>query len=106
LRRCRKAPIGFSPHSHSLDRVHNIVFLREEGVAKICGPLNVLVQLIQCIRDSHESLYAGIPGLLLGGIDQCLSAEILVPLQPLACLHNLERICAGYQHLAQQRIRI
>ena len=40
--------------------------------------------------------------LFLGGIDPILSVEILVPLQPLTCFHDLERIGAGHKHLTHE----
>ena len=106
LLRRGQAPIVLRPRAHPLDCVHDVRFLREKGLSEIGCPSNILVQLRQCIRHNHESLYARVPGLFLGGIDQILSAEILVPLQPLACFHDLERIGAGHKHLTQQRIGI
>ena len=44
--------------------------------------------------------------MFLCGIDQVLSFEIPVPLQPLACFHDFERIGAGNKYLTQQRIGI
>jgi len=106
LLRWGQMPIGLRPDAHPLDCIHDIRFLSEKGLSEIGCPLNILVQLLQCIRHNHESLYARVPGLLLGGIDQILFAEILVPPQPLACFHDLERIGAGHKHLTQQRIGI
>ena len=43
LRRRRKVAIALRPGAHLLDRVHHVGLLREEGVAKVGGPANILV---------------------------------------------------------------
>jgi hypothetical protein len=106
LPRRSQASIVQRPPAHPLDCAHDRRFLREKGLSEIGCPSNILVQLLQCIRYNHESLYAWVPSLFLGGIDQVLSTEVLVPLQPLACFHDLERIRAGHKDLTQQRIGI
>jgi hypothetical protein len=106
LRRRRKIAITLCPGAHLLDRVHHVGLLREECVPKLGGPADILVQLRQRIRNCHQRLHAWIPGLLPRGVHERLAAEVLVPLQPLVCFHDLKRIGAGDQQLTQQRIGV
>lgn len=100
LLRCRReAAVGLRPDTHSLNCVHNIGLLRQECIAKIRGPADVLGQFIQGVGDSNKRLDARIPILLFGSIEELLALQVLVSIQPLACFDYFERVCAGYQHL-------
>jgi hypothetical protein len=106
LRRRRKTAACLRAGSHALHRAHDIRLLCKECIPEVSGPANVLVQFLQGVRYGHERLNARIPGLLLGGIKECLALEIPVPLQPLTCLHYFERVRAGHKYLSQKRIGV
>jgi hypothetical protein len=59
----RSSPLSLS--SHALNRIHDVALLRQEGVAQIGGPLNVIGQEFDDIRQSRHRLDTWIPGLLL-----------------------------------------
>jgi hypothetical protein len=78
--------------AHALDGIHQIALLGQECVAQIGGPLNVVCEAIYYIRQSRESLDAGIPCLFGDGISKRFVLEVLVLLQPLLELDNLKRV--------------
>ena len=106
LRSGREPAVGLRPRAHPLHRGHHVGLLRQERIAQCRGPLDVLVQLRQHVRKGHQGLDAGVPILLPGRIHQLLARQIAIPLQPLPRLHNLQRVGARHQNLAQQRIGI
>ncbi len=106
LRRRIQAPVSPRAGAHPLNRVHDLRLLCEESVTEIGRPLNVLVQFRERVRHGHQCLYARIPRLLLGGVNERLAAEIPVALEPLARFNHLERVRAGYKYLTQQWIGI
>jgi hypothetical protein len=58
-------PCAFCLGAHALHRIHYIVLLRKEGVPQVRGPLDVLGQLLDCIRKCRHSLNAGVPPFFL-----------------------------------------
>jgi hypothetical protein len=68
--------LGLLPHA--LDGIHNVALLRQEGVAEIGGPLNVVAQAFHHIGEGGHSLDAWIPRLFRDGIRQGLVFQILV----------------------------
>jgi hypothetical protein len=101
LRSGRQPAVGAGSRPHSLHRAHHIRLLRQESVSQIRSPLNVSAEQTQRIRKRYQSLNARIPILLSCGVDQLLPAKAAVPLEPLLRFHDLQRIRAGGQYLAQ-----
>ena len=91
---------------HALHRIHYVLLLRKERVAQIGGPGDVIIQPLQDVGEYHEGLNAGIPVLLLRGLRASGSVEAGVSLQPLISLDQFQRISAGHQDLAEQRVRV
>jgi hypothetical protein len=108
LRFCRHYLLssGFEPAvcpclcTHPLHRAHHIGFLRQEGIAEVGGPSDVVCQQIECVGKRHQGLDARGPILLPGGLDLVGTREVFVLIEPLLRFHNLERIGARGQHLA------
>jgi hypothetical protein len=92
--------------AHALHRIHAIALLREECIAQIGGPLNVVCQPLYNIRESRKRLDAWIPGLFRHGVRERLVFQILIFVQPLLKLDDLERIRGRRQSLGQQWIGI
>jgi hypothetical protein len=91
--------LRFEPHS--LDCVHHVGLLSEKGVSEICRPCDVLVQALDKIRKNYQSLYAGVPVLLLRRLGESSACEPWVPLEPLPGFNKFERVRRRYQYLAQ-----
>jgi len=92
--------------AHSLYGIHYVGLLREKRIAKICGPLNVVSQPLDHVRQRRHGLNARVPRLLRHRIHQRFVLQVLVALQPLLELDQFQRISGGHQRLAQQRVRI
>ena len=54
--------------AHALHGAHHVALLAEEGVTQIGCPDDVLIQLLDHTGKRHQSLNAGVPGLLLRGL--------------------------------------
>jgi hypothetical protein len=74
--------------SHALDGRHDVLRLREEGVAQFSGPLDVFRKAHDQLRHGDQALDAGIPWLILDGIRERLVLQIRIPCQPLLELDN------------------
>src|SRR5437764_585250 len=64
--------------AHPLNGIHDVALLREECVAQIGGPLNVVRQPLYYVRQSGQSLDAWIPSLLCYRIRQSFVLQTLV----------------------------
>jgi hypothetical protein len=89
---CLQAPLVLSFLAHALHGIHHIALLREEGIPHIRGPLNIVCQSVDNIRQSGHRLDACVPRLLCDRIGESLVLEILVIYQPLLKLDDFERI--------------
>jgi hypothetical protein len=106
LGRGRQLAILHRQGAHVLDRLQHVALLSQKGVSKSVCPAHILIQFRQHIRECHQRLNAGVPGLLLRGFHQGLALQGTVILEPLLGFHNLEWIGGGYHHLREQWIRI
>ena len=68
--RGRSLPLACALARISLYGCHYVSLLREERVAEIGGPTNVLVQTGEHVGKYDQRLNAGVPILLLSGVDQ------------------------------------
>ena len=92
--------------AHALDGVHHIALLREEGIAQVGGPLNVVGQSLDQVGETRQRLDAGIPWLLGNGIGECLVFQVLIFFKPLLELDDFQRIGRSSQNLGEHRVRI
>ena len=58
--------------AHALHGIHHIALLRQECVAQVGGPLNVVGEALDYIGQSRQGLDAWVPGLLRYGISESL----------------------------------
>jgi hypothetical protein len=94
------------PRAHVLHRVHHISLLGQERIPKISGPLDITGQQFKRVRKAYQGLDARVPVLPPGGVHKLRSLDVAVLPEPLLRRHNLQRIGACGQHLAEQRIRV
>ncbi len=92
--------------AHPLHRAHHIGLLSEERVPKVGRPADIVGQQVERIRKRDQRLDARVPILLAGGFHARRSLKLAVLAHPLMCLNDLQRIRAGGQHLAEQRVRV
>ncbi len=92
--------------AHALYRVHDVSLLRQECIAEVGSPLNVICKSLHHVGYRRHGLNARVPRLFLDGINERLIFEALVLREPLLKLNQLQRIGRGNQYLAQERIRI
>lgn len=86
--------------SHSLDRIRYPFGLIDERVSEIARPLNVVVHLVDDIRELGDRFDIVVPrlGIQLRNIVRVFNES--------CCLHDLQRIGRRRQHCRQQGIRI
>jgi hypothetical protein len=65
-------PLVLGFFAHALHGIHYIALLRQESVAQIGGPLNVVSETFHHVGKGSHGLNAGIPGLLRDSIGECL----------------------------------
>ena len=92
--------------SQTLHGVHDVLLLREEGVAQLLRPVELLVHHRQHVRKRDQRLHGRIPGLLLHLLRNGVALDLRMLLGPARGLHDLERIGRGHEDLRQQRVRI
>ena len=92
--------------SHALHGVHHIALLREEGIAEVGRPLDVVAQAFDDVGQRGEPLNGRIPIFLLDGGGEGLALQVGVFGHPLLQLDDFERVRRGGKHLRQERIRI
>jgi hypothetical protein len=78
--------------AHALHGIHYIALLREEGIAYIRGPLNIVCQSFDYIRQSGHGLDACVPRLFCDRIGERFVLEILVTFEPLLKLDDFEGV--------------
>jgi hypothetical protein len=83
---------GFGPHT--LNGIHHVLLLRKKRITEIRGPLNVVSQTFDYVRQRSHRLNARIPWLLLDCFAQLLLVfpQAGVSLQPLLQLNDLQRV--------------
>jgi hypothetical protein len=64
--------------AHALHGIHHIALLRQERVAQIRGPLNIVCQALYDVWQSRECLDTWIPRFLRYRIGECLVLQPLI----------------------------
>ena len=100
------APFPFAFLRIRWTAVHHLALLREESVAELRGPLDVVGEPFDDFGERGHRLDAGIPRLLRDRVGQCLVLEFRVLCQPLLQLDDLERVGGGDEGLGQQVVGI
>ncbi len=104
LRRRLQVAGRIRPRAQPLYRVEHVALLREEGVAEILRPLELVVHHRQRLRNRRQRLDARIPTLLLHGVLERLAGDLWIFLGPARGLDHLERIGRRHQHLRDQGV--
>ena len=88
--------------AHALRGGHDVGLLRQEGVTELSGPLYVVRQPLDDIRDGRHRLDARIPWLFRDRIHQRRVLQAGVLLEPLLQLDDLQRIGGRDEGLRKQ----
>ena len=98
---------GLRLGAQALHGVHHVLLLREERVAELLGPVELLVHHREHLRERDQRLDARVPGLALAARPRgpCPSAFGFA-FEPARRFDDLERIGRGHQHLREQRVGI
>jgi hypothetical protein len=96
------------PRAQALDGDEHIRLLHLHGVADLLGPVGMLTQRLQRLRERHERLHGGVPRLILQGGRQGRTLERAIAIlgEPLVGLRDLQGIGARHEHLREQFVRI
>ncbi len=97
---------GLGLPAQVLHGVHHLRLLREERVAQLLRPGEVLVHPVQHLGEGGQRFDALVPWLVLQRILQRRALQSGILLAPACGLDDLERIRRRHQHLRQQRIRV
>ncbi len=91
-----------------LHALHHIGLLISEGGAERLRPVELVVHLLDDLREGHQRFDAGIPGHWLQRGDQRIAVDrrVMRVRQPALRLDQLDRIGRGHQDVAQERVRI
>src|SRR5271170_3453857 len=76
--------------AHALDGVHDILALRQNGVAQIVGPIQVRGHFAKYVRKRKQRLNARIPGKLVvrDGLREFLACEVVMLIGPASGIRN------------------
>jgi len=96
--------IGLAPQT--LDRVHDVALLGENGVAEFGGPVEFFVHHFQNVWEFEHRLHARSPVFILGGSHQFFALECGVLFDESRCLDDFDRVGRCREHLGYQVIRI
>jgi hypothetical protein len=91
--------LAFSFLAHALHGIHHIALLRQERIAHIGSPANVVGEALYHIGQSGQCLNTWIPWLFCHSIGERLVFEPWVLRQPLLELNDFEWIRGSGQHL-------
>jgi len=89
-----------------LHGIHDILLLREEGVAELLRPVELLVHHRQHVGKRDQRFHARVPGFFLDGLRDRIAFDVGMLLLPARRLHDFQRIGRGHEDLREQRIRI
>jgi len=78
--------------AHALHGIHHIALLRQESVAQICGPLNIVCHALHHIGQTCHRLNTWVPGLFSDRVGQCFVFLFRVLQKPLLKLNEFEGI--------------
>ncbi|MDT4832729.1 hypothetical protein FQZ97_662950 [compost metagenome] len=96
--------LGLDPQP--LDRIHDRVRLRQEGVAHGFHPVGLPAHHVHDRREGHQGFDAGVPGLALDRLDSLVARFGRVLGRPLGGRRDVVGIGRAHEYLRQQRIRI
>ena len=105
LRRLQSAR-GTRLLTQALHSVHDVLLLRQECIAKVRSPTDILIEALQYVGQHHEPLHACVPRLFCRSVGEFLVFEIGMLAQPPSGFHDLDGIRRCDEHLAQDRIRV
>jgi hypothetical protein len=94
------------PLAHALDSIHHVAFLRQERIAQVGGPLDIVSQAFHHVGKHGQGLNTGVPRFLPHGIGQRPVLQTRISGDPLLKLDDFERIGGCRQDLGQQRVGI
>src|SRR5262245_2939252 len=86
--------------------VHQLVALRQERVAQVLRPFQIVRHAVQDVGEDREGFHAWVPVELRQRLVQVRTLERQVLLTPPVRLDDLERIRGGDQHLGEDVVRI
>ena len=89
-----------------LCRRHHVRLLREERVAELLRPVELLAHHREHLRERRQRFHGRIPGFLLQRILERLVLEAGVDLDPALGLDDLQRIGGRHQNLYEELIGI
>ncbi len=94
--------------AQALHGIHHIRLLRQEGVAELLRPLQLVIHHLDDARERHQRFDTGVPVHLIERRGEGVAPErgVVGVLEPAPGLRDLERIGRGHQDLAQQLIGI
>ena len=106
LRRRLELTIGVSTCSKLLHGIEHLTLLRQEGVAELLSPFELVAHHLQRLRQRSQRLHARIPGLLLHRALERLAGHVRIDLRPARRRDDLERIGRGHEDLRQESIGV
>src|SRR5579871_4414154 len=106
LRRTLQRSSGLRASAHHLDRFHHILRLVVVRIAQVRRPLQVAIHLRQNLREGGQRLYAGIPGLHVGGLSKLLLVSVALRLPPPVRFHHWWRISQRGKYLRDQAVGV
>ena len=96
----RQIPLGLGLGAEALDGIHDILLLVKKSHADLGGPSQVVIQPFEDGGVMRQALDAGVPRLLVGGVDVAALADVTVGQD------DLRGQGGGGENLSQQRIGI
>jgi hypothetical protein len=94
-------PVRHRRRPRLLDCLHHVGLLREDGLAELVGPLQVLIHAVQHVWKLEQHEYARVPLR----IRLRLGLAVVLAQEP-GRLHNVRPRSGGRQNVSDQRIRI
>ena len=92
----------------TLNGVHDVVSLNENGVAERAGPGGVTGHHVEDGGKGQQGEDAGVPGEIVGldGLGERVAGEVGVVLGPGGCVGNLLPESCGGEDLGEKRVRV
>ena len=92
--------------AQTLNGVHGVLPLTEEGIAELLHPVDLFVQQAEDLREAAQRLHAVVPVVFLQLVVERLVLEVWLGFHEPGRLDDLERIRRRHQCLRHQRIRV
>ena len=90
----------------TLDRFNHIALLRQEGVADLLRPVELVAHHVEHVGKPDQGLHARIPGLTRSLVHCGFASLVSVRFGPARSLNHFKRIGRRHQDLTEQRIGI